>query len=88
VTRSAGSSAGSSRSTDAKGTGPILGFLAVRHRLNGFPLAQGEHIGYSVRPSARRRGVAGSALAVGLEEAAGLGIDPVFPCSGARAPHR
>lgn len=60
--------------------GPILGFLAVRHRLNGFLLAQGGHIGYSVRPSARRRGVAGSALAVGLEEAAGLGIDPVLVC--------
>ncbi|WP_152351473.1 GNAT family N-acetyltransferase [Brachybacterium subflavum] len=58
--------------------GPVLGFLALRHRLTAFLLAQGGHIGYSVRPSARRRGVAGSALAAGLAEAADLGIDPVL----------
>ncbi|UQN29433.1 GNAT family N-acetyltransferase [Brachybacterium kimchii] len=60
--------------------GPLLGFLALRHHLNRFLLTQGGHIGYSVRPSARRRGVAGAALAVGLSEAAGLGIDPVLVC--------
>ncbi|MFE5776954.1 GNAT family N-acetyltransferase [Brachybacterium sp. NPDC056505] len=60
--------------------GPLLGFLALRHHLNQFLLAQGGHIGYSVRPSARRRGVAGAALAVGLSEAADLGIDPVLVC--------
>jgi predicted acetyltransferase len=38
----------------------------------------GGHIGYSVRPGARRRGVATAALAQGLEIAAALGIDPVL----------
>ncbi|APX35019.1 hypothetical protein BH708_17255 [Brachybacterium sp. P6-10-X1] len=56
----------------------ILGFLAIRHRLNRFLHDQGGHIGYSVRPSARRRGIASAALALGLEEARGLGIAPVL----------
>lgn len=60
------------------GTGEVLGFLAVRHRLTPFLLEVGGHIGYSVRPGARRRGVATAALAQGLEIAAGLGIDPVL----------
>lgn len=60
------------------GTGEVLGFLAVRHRLTPYLLEAGGHIGYSVRPGARRRGVAAAALAQGLEIAAGLGIDPVL----------
>jgi predicted acetyltransferase len=56
----------------------VLGFLAVRHRLTPYLLEAGGHIGYSVRPGARRRGVATAALALGLEIAAGLGIDPVL----------
>ncbi|MDV3294385.1 MAG: GNAT family N-acetyltransferase [Brachybacterium paraconglomeratum] len=59
-------------------TGEVLGFLAVRHQLTPFLLEVGGHIGYSVRPGARRRGVATAALAQGLEIAAGLGIDPVL----------
>lgn len=59
-------------------TDEMLGFLALRHRLTPFLLEQGGHIGYSVRPSARRQGVAGAALALGLVEAQDLGIDPVL----------
>ena len=33
----------------------VLGSLAIRHELNDFGLNVGGHIGYSVRPSARRR---------------------------------
>ena len=33
----------------------FLGYLALRHSLNDFLLDQGGHIGYSVRPSRRRR---------------------------------
>ncbi|MBR7743603.1 GNAT family N-acetyltransferase [Phycicoccus sp. BSK3Z-2] len=55
-----------------------LGSLAVRHRLTPFLLDQGGHVGYSVRPSARRRGVATAALRAALPLCAGLGIDPVL----------
>lgn len=56
----------------------ILGFLAIRHRLNQYLFDQGGHIGYSVRPSARRQGIASAALELGLREAQRLGIAPVL----------
>lgn len=62
-------------------TGPgdtLLGFLAIRHALTPHLLEHGGHIGYSVRPSARNRGVARAALRLGLDEAHGRGIDPVL----------
>ncbi|BAC17358.1 conserved hypothetical protein [Corynebacterium efficiens YS-314] len=58
--------------------GQLLGFLAIRHTLTPFLLEQGGHIGYSVRPTYRNRGVAGTALALGLAEAQALGVTPVL----------
>lgn len=53
----------------------VLGSIHLRHELNDFLLAEGGHIGYGVRPSARGRGVASAALRLGLGEAQQRGID-------------
>jgi predicted acetyltransferase len=60
-----------------EGTG-YLGRINIRHRLTPLLLEWGGHIGYDVRPSARRRGHATAMLAHGLTVAAGLGIDPAL----------
>jgi predicted acetyltransferase len=56
----------------------VLGGIALRHRLNDFLLRAGGHIGYGIRPSARRRGVAAWALGRMLDEARLLGLDRVL----------
>jgi len=58
--------------------GTFLGSLAIRHVLNDFLFNEGGHIGYSVRPSARRRGHAAAALAGALPVARDLGIARVL----------
>jgi predicted acetyltransferase len=55
-----------------------LGRIAIRHRLTQHLLDYGGHIGYDIRPSARRRGHATAMLTRALPVAAGLGIDPVL----------
>ncbi len=52
-----------------------LGRLAIRHALTPWLLAYGGHIGYDVRPSARRRGHATAMLREALPVAARLGVD-------------
>jgi predicted acetyltransferase len=51
-----------------------LGRLAIRHKLNEFLLEEGGHIGYDVRPTARRKGHATAMLREALPIAHSLGI--------------
>src|SRR5690242_3199976 len=52
-----------------------LGRIAIRHRLTAQLRASGGHIGYDVRPSARRRGHATAMLRAALPVARALGVD-------------
>jgi predicted acetyltransferase len=53
----------------------FLGRVGIRHRLTPALLEAGGHIGYDVRPSARRRGFATAILREALIVARGLGIE-------------
>jgi len=55
-----------------------LGSISFRHELNGFLLNYAGHIGYGVRPSARRRGLASWALGETLSMARVRGYDRVL----------
>ena len=56
----------------------MIGFLALRHRLNDFLIDEGGHIGYSIRPSRRREGHASRALRLALARAVELGLERVL----------
>ncbi|MFF3564683.1 GNAT family N-acetyltransferase [Streptomyces sp. NPDC002574] len=55
----------------------VHGGIAFRHGPNDFVLQYG-HIGYGIRPSSRRRGLATWALTRMLDEARALGLDQVL----------
>jgi predicted acetyltransferase len=55
-----------------------LGRIAIRHRLTPALREVGGHIGYDVRPSARRQGHASAMLRAALPVALQLNIDPAL----------
>jgi predicted acetyltransferase len=55
----------------------VLGRIALRHASSDYVRWAG-HIGFGIRPSARRRGLATWAMALMLEEARGLGLGRVL----------
>ncbi|WP_326552781.1 GNAT family N-acetyltransferase [Micromonospora sp. NBC_01813] len=59
-----------------------LGAIALRHQLNEYLLRAAGHIGYGVRPSARRRGLATWALGEVLPLAAARGLGRVLITCG------
>lgn len=66
-----------------------VGRIALRHRLNDRLLEVGGHIGYDVRPSARRRGHATAMLRAVLPIAGGMGIEfALLTCDAANEASR
>lgn len=61
-----------------KRDGRILGMLQVRHYLNDYLRDYAGHIGYSVRPSERRKGVATAMLRAALPYCRSIGLDRVM----------
>lgn len=56
----------------------VVGRISLRHQLNEALTTFGGHIGYEVRPSARRKGYATKALALMLEHAKAQGLENVM----------
>jgi len=56
----------------------FIGRLCLRHALTPALSRQGGHIGYVVRPSRWRQGYGTRLLALGLAEAAKIGLDRVL----------
>jgi predicted acetyltransferase len=56
----------------------VVGRISLRHALTPWLLEVGGHVGYAVRPSARRRGHATRALGLVLPVAAARGIEQVL----------
>jgi predicted acetyltransferase len=56
----------------------FLGRISIRHELNASLRRIGGHVGYEIRPSARRQGHATAMLAAALGVANKLGIDPAL----------
>ena len=64
--------------TVRKSDNRILGIINIRHELNDYLLNFGGHIGYSIRPTERRKGYGNKQLQLGLEKCTNLDIKKVL----------
>lgn len=56
----------------------IVGMINLRHKLNEFLLREAGHIGYSIRPTERKKGYGTLMLKLGLEKSRELNLDKVL----------
>jgi predicted acetyltransferase len=56
----------------------VVGFIQLRHTLNDYLMQYGGHIGYSIRPTQRRKGYASRMLSLCLDEARKLNINKIL----------
>lgn len=56
----------------------IIGMITIRHKLNEFLLNRGGHIGYSIRPTERKKGYGNLMLKLGLEKCRELKLSKVL----------
>lgn len=61
-----------------KDGGEIVGTIRIRHRLTTLLAHHGGHIGYDIRPSARRQGYGMQQLALALDKARAIGLTRVM----------
>lgn len=56
----------------------IMGMINIRHKLNEFLYNEGGHIGYSIRPTERKKGYGTLLLKLGLEKCKELNLNKVL----------
>ncbi len=56
----------------------ILGMINIRHKMNEFLFHEGGHIGYSIRPTERKKGYATLMLKLGLERCRELNLNKIL----------
>lgn len=56
----------------------ILGMINIRHKLNEFLQNEGGHIGYSIRPTERKKGYGSLMLKLGLEKCREINLNKVL----------
>lgn len=61
-----------------KSDGRMIGTINIRHALNDYLLKEGGHIGYSVRPTERKKGYASLIMNLALATCLELGLDKLL----------